>query len=69
MVHVQNADIMATLIALKAEYERETGETLRLTFVGASEAHLLAEEIAAAGISVVLTRIRPLPQTWDQRRM
>ena len=66
---VESADIMATLINLKREYEDITGSDLRLTFSGAAEAHLLAEEIAGAGISVILTSPRPYPGAWEQRRM
>ncbi|KAF8163787.1 hypothetical protein B0H34DRAFT_614504, partial [Crassisporium funariophilum] len=69
VVAVDSADIMATLIALKVEYEAITGKDLRLTFSGATEAHLLAEQIAKAGISVVLTSPRPYPGLWEQRRI
>lgn len=60
---------MATLLALKAEYEDVTGDSLQLTFSGASEAHILSDEIAAAGVSVILTSSRPYPGSWEQRRM
>ncbi|KAF9053390.1 hypothetical protein BJ165DRAFT_1447326 [Panaeolus papilionaceus] len=69
VVNVENADIMATLIALKEEYENETGQSLKLTFAGGSEAHLLAHEIARAGISVIITLVRPYPADWQQRRI
>ena len=60
---------MATLVNLKREYEDTTGNDLRLTLSGAAEAHLLAEEIAGAGISVILTSPRAYPSDWEQRRM
>jgi len=60
---------MATLVNLKREYEVITGNDLRLTFSGAAEAHLLAKEIASAGISVILTSPRAYPAVWEQRRM
>ena len=69
VVSVENADIMATLLSLKAEYEEFTGKKLKLTFSGASEAHLLAKEIADADVSVILTSARPYPDSWEQRRM
>ncbi|KAJ3507229.1 hypothetical protein NLJ89_g6423 [Agrocybe chaxingu] len=69
VIAVQSADIIATLLTLKADYEETTGRTLRLTFSGATEAHLLANEIAEAGISVVLTSPRPYPGSWEQRRI
>ena len=60
---------MATLISLKYEYEETTGKPLKLTFSGASEAHLIAKDIALAGVSVILTSPRPFPGLWEQRRM
>jgi hypothetical protein len=69
VVSVENADIMATLLSLKTEYEESTGKTLKLTFSGGTEAHLLADEIAAADVSVILTKLRPYPGSWEQRRM
>ncbi|KAK2464537.1 hypothetical protein APHAL10511_003444 [Amanita phalloides] len=68
VVHVDNADIMATLIKIKGEYEAATGVRLRMTFVGGAEAHLIADKIAKARISVVVTMPRQLPYGWDQRR-
>lgn len=69
VVNVENADIMATLLSLKSEYEASSGSSIHLTFTGASEAHLLAEEIGKADVSVVLTSLRPYPMTWEKRRM
>lgn len=69
VVSVENADIMSTLVTLKREFEKHSSNALRLTFSGATEAHLLAKQIAEAGISVVLTSPRPFPGTWDTRRM
>ena len=69
VIQVESADIMATLVNLKWEYEDITGNDLWLTFSGAAEAHLLAKEIARAGISVILTSPRPYPFVWEQRRM
>jgi hypothetical protein len=69
VVDVENADIMATLLRLKNEYEAHSGVELHLTFSGATEAHLLAQEIAGAGVSVIVTQSKPFPETWEQRRM
>ncbi|KIJ10532.1 hypothetical protein PAXINDRAFT_119408, partial [Paxillus involutus ATCC 200175] len=68
VVDVDSADIMATLLHLKGDYERVSGNTLQLTFVGALESHLIAKEIANAGVSVIITQPKPYPDTWDQRR-
>lgn len=69
MVDVDNADIMATLLRLKAEYETRTAKPLRLTFAGAQESHLLAHEIASSGVSVIVTFPKPFPTKWEKRRM
>ena len=69
VVNVESADIMATLVNLKREFEDTTRNHLKLTFSGATEAHLLAEEIAKADISVILTSPRTFPSFWEQRRM
>lgn len=69
VVEVQNADIMASLILLKKEVEAKTGATIRMTFTGATEAHLIAEKIGKAGVGVVLSPVRPFPVDWERRRM
>lgn len=60
---------MATLIELKKEIETKHQTKIQLTFSGAAEAHLLAKEIAGAGVGVILIPSRPLPTTWKSRRM
>ena len=42
---MDSADIMANLLILKAEVEDKIGSRMRMVFSGATEAHLLAEEI------------------------
>lgn len=37
-----------------------------MTVAGATEAYLLASELAEAGVGVALTRVRPFPLTWEQ---
>lgn len=69
VVEVQNADVMASLIRLKEEVEEASGTSLKLTFSGAQEAHLLAEEIGRAGVGVILTSPRPFPLSWESQRM
>ncbi|KAF5363169.1 hypothetical protein D9758_008331 [Tetrapyrgos nigripes] len=69
VVAVENADIMASLILLKKEVEATSGETMKMTFTGASEAHLLAKEIGEAGVGVIVSRPRPFPSTWEQARI
>ncbi|KAF9052269.1 hypothetical protein BDZ89DRAFT_1056627 [Hymenopellis radicata] len=69
VVAVENADIMASLIMLKSEVEASTGARLKITFSGATEAHLLAAEIAKASIGVIVTPARPFPSSWERRRV
>lgn len=69
VINVHNADAIASLIRLKKEVEDELDVDLKLVFVGATEAHLLAREIAKAGVGVILAPVRPFPRTWEQRRM
>jgi len=69
VIDVDGADVMATLLTLKSDYDLDTGHSLRMTFVGATEAHLLAKHIKEAGVSVILTSPRPYPGGWDQRRL
>jgi hypothetical protein len=68
-ITVLSADIMASLLLLKSEVEKETGHVMRITFVGAQEAHVLARELADAGVGVILVPSRPYPGTWEERRM
>jgi hypothetical protein len=60
---------MATLIKLKQETESSARRQIQMTFVGASEAHILAKEIGHAGIGVILRPIRPFPYTWKSKRI
>ena len=74
MIDVQSADTMATLLRLKGEIEHKVfSETnlhkeLKLTFSGATEAHLLARELRQAKVGV-LVRPRSFPYTWESKRM
>jgi hypothetical protein len=69
VIETHSVDVIATLIELKKEIEAITGHPLRMTVADATEAYLLASELAEAGVGVVLTRARPFPETWDRRRM
>ncbi|KXN89583.1 hypothetical protein AN958_05450 [Leucoagaricus sp. SymC.cos] len=69
VIDVHSADIMASLLILKADVEYKIGSRMRMTFSGATEAHMLAKEISNAGVGVILAPIRPFPTVWDQRRI
>ena len=68
-MHTHSADIIATLITLKAEVERHTKTDIKLTIVGGGEAHLLARELGAANVGVILNPVRPFPASWEARRI
>ena len=42
---------------------------MQLTIAGASEAHLLAAELAEANVGIIAIPSRPFPETWEKRRM
>lgn len=46
VIDVHSADIMASLLIMKAEVEYKIGSTMRMVFSGATEAHLMATEIS-----------------------
>lgn len=69
VVEADSADIIATLITLKAEVESKTGSTIKMTISGATEAHLLAKEIGQSGIGVIFVESRPYPHVWEQKRL
>ena len=69
VIDVESADIMSTLLVLKAEVENRIGSAMRVVFAGASEAPLLAREIVRARVGVILTPARPVPMKWEGRRV
>ncbi|KAI0658489.1 composite domain of metallo-dependent hydrolase [Cubamyces menziesii] len=68
VIDVSSADIMATLIRLKSEVEEKRGTYMRMVFSRATEAYLLAKEIAHVDIGVILSPPRQYPWSWDDRR-
>ena len=69
VVEACSADVIATLILLKKEVEEKTGAIIKMTIVGATEAHLLVKEIGEANIGIIFKPSRPFPAVWEQRRM
>ncbi|KAF8914186.1 carbohydrate esterase family 9 protein [Gymnopilus junonius] len=69
VIEVESLDIMANLLILKMDVEDRIGSRMRMVFSGATESHLLAQEIADAGVGVILNPTRPIPLAWDQRRI
>ncbi|OSD06097.1 carbohydrate esterase family 9 protein [Trametes coccinea BRFM310] len=69
VIAVESADIIASLISLKAEVEHRLHRTIQMTLIGATEAHLLAKELGQANIGVVVSPTRPFPEEWEKRRI
>ncbi|KAJ3802991.1 carbohydrate esterase family 9 protein [Lentinula aff. detonsa] len=68
VVETHSADVIATLLTLKAEVEAAKKSKMQLTISGANEAHLLAEYLGKAEVGVLVFP-RPFPATWDRRRI
>ncbi|KAL2163222.1 hypothetical protein VTH06DRAFT_5278 [Thermothelomyces fergusii] len=75
VVTVHSADTIAALLKVKAAVERELerggatpGSRLRLVIHGGAEAHLVARELAEAGVGVVLAPLQAYATSWDRRR-
>ncbi|KAJ3932878.1 MAG: hypothetical protein NXY57DRAFT_1001001 [Lentinula lateritia] len=60
---------MTILISLKQELEAVNENKIHLTTFGATESHLLAKELAEAGVGVVVGPVHPFPDSWEIRRM
>ena len=71
IVEAHSADVIAALIILKKEVEATTKIEMRLTITGGAEAHLLAKELGAANVGVILSpsRLGPFPHVWEARRL
>ncbi|KAH8590146.1 amidohydrolase [Bisporella sp. PMI_857] len=76
VITVKSADTIAAVIRLKSEVEAFINKVsnnskpskLNVVLLGASEAQIVAKEIAAADISVILAPLLPYSESWDQRR-
>ncbi|KAK3896754.1 hypothetical protein C8A05DRAFT_39699 [Staphylotrichum tortipilum] len=67
-VTVHSADVIASLLSLKSDLDVSLPTPLRLIILGGAESHLLARELAAANVSVVLSPAFSYGVSWDQRR-
>ncbi|KAI1325574.1 amidohydrolase [Xylariaceae sp. FL0255] len=77
VITAHSADTIAAVLRVKLEIDHlakehavsgnnETG--INLIILGAAEAHLLAPELAAANVGIVLSPAFSYSSTWDQRR-
>ncbi|KAK3386171.1 hypothetical protein B0H63DRAFT_192708 [Podospora didyma] len=67
-IKVHSADAIAAVLKVKSVVETAANSTIRLFLVGGAESFLLADELASAGVGVVLAPIFSYAVTWDQRR-
>ncbi|GAA5969186.1 hypothetical protein JCM21900_004720 [Sporobolomyces salmonicolor] len=70
VINAWKADVLASLVKLKREIENKGGRPGKLRWIihGGQEAHLIADELAAAHIGVILSPPRSFPESWDERR-
>ncbi|KAI0761058.1 hypothetical protein BD413DRAFT_486566, partial [Trametes elegans] len=54
---------------LRSEVEADLGNKIKVTLVGATEAHLVAPEIGEANIGVLIAQTRPFPHNWEEWRL
>lgn len=74
----QSADSIAAILRVKADVEKalaavsvgssSNGKKLRVAIIGGAESHLVAAELAGAGVGVVLAPFESFCADWEQRR-
>ncbi|KHN97551.1 carbohydrate esterase family 9 protein [Metarhizium album ARSEF 1941] len=65
---INSADGIAAALRIKSEVEGLLKSRIRMAIIGGAESYLVATELAAASVGVILQPLQPLPLTWDQRR-
>ncbi|RDW85257.1 amidohydrolase 1 [Coleophoma cylindrospora] len=76
VITVNSADTIAAILRVKSDVENaikaqdleSSSQKLNVVLLGAAEAHIVADEIAAAHVSVVLAPLLPYAEEWDTRR-
>ncbi|KAI0380525.1 amidohydrolase [Hypomontagnella monticulosa] len=74
VITVQSADVIASLLKVKDTVDaaiassRDSSSGISLVLIGGAESFLLADELAAADVGVVLSPLLAYRNTWDQRR-
>ncbi|KAF2664530.1 amidohydrolase [Microthyrium microscopicum] len=79
VLSIHKADTIASVIRMKKEVEtasskaeltssKSKSKKLRIVILGGAESYLVADELAAANVSVILAPLLPYAQSWDQRR-
>ncbi|KAF7196998.1 hypothetical protein HII31_01423 [Pseudocercospora fuligena] len=65
---IHSADTIAAILRLKTEIDTVSNSNLRLAIFGGAESYMLAKELAAANVGVILAPLFSYATTWDQRR-
>ena len=65
---VQSADGIASALKLKKEVEAASKSTITMAIIGGGESHMVASELAAANVGVVLAPLFAYRVLWDHRR-
>ncbi|KAG6034535.1 hypothetical protein E4U41_006511 [Claviceps citrina] len=67
---MDSADGIASALRIKSDVESALNKThqIKMAIIGGAESHLVAHELAAASVGVILTPLQPLPTSWDSRR-
>lgn len=75
VVTVHSADAIAAILKVKKTVEKElslrsksSSGHIRMALIGGAEAYILANELAAAGVGVVLAPAQSYATSWEQRR-
>ncbi|KAJ4408927.1 hypothetical protein N0V82_009582 [Gnomoniopsis sp. IMI 355080] len=75
VVTVHSADAIASILKVKETIDKEisaksktSSGKIRLAIIGGAESYILADELAAAGVGVVLAPAQSYSTSWDQRR-
>jgi imidazolonepropionase-like amidohydrolase len=72
-ITAHSADVIAAILKVKSTVEKAITSAggdggIRLVIIGGAESFILADELAAAGVGVVLSPLLSYRTTWDQRR-
>ena len=65
---INSADGIASALRIKSDVQDALGVTVKMAIIGGAESHLVAHELAAASVGVILTPLQTHAKTWDKRR-
>lgn len=68
VLNAHKADTIAAILRVKSAAEDASSIPLRMLLIGGAEAHLLAAELAEAGVGVVLAPLLSYRSEWEERR-